>query len=233
MFAVRLTLKDLSRLGGLRTTPGVEAAVSGHAVWLRGGEVLLGLPHLELAHLGENGELVREGERIPYGRIPSDLAWQSLPDLLKVEAPSSTYPGQVVEDPAALTIAPSDYWRPAALLLGRLSAFRAFAETHSQAELGRFQFVCNGATEVLVRGEALPPMLGVPYTLDGGIALPAGYDWSPRLPADVLAEAFGLAPGDIALFRDGVWDVVGSSHWVQATRSAVRLSHEPGLQPLG
>ncbi|HVW35796.1 MAG TPA: hypothetical protein VHB99_00775, partial [Pirellulales bacterium] len=71
----------------------------------------------------------------------------------------------------------------------------------------------------------LAPLGGVQYVEESGIAVPAGWHWSPAVEAAVVRAALGLEPGDSALwFADGSWQKIAADDWVRATRSAARFS---------
>lgn len=233
MLYARIHQSQLPRLASLRAAADIEAAGSDETVWLRGGERLRGIPHLELAVANAEGELFLEGGRVPYARLPADLDWQALHHLVHIKPASSVLPGQVVEAAAGLRVVRSERWRPPAILLTSVEAFHEASESMSQPEIDRFSFAMNDAGEVLVRGNDLPPIQGTVHTVEGGIALPLGFDISPRLDASVLAATFGLEQDDLALYRDGAWELVRAVDWVAASRSAIRLSHNPNLQPPG
>ena len=84
---------------------------------------------------------------------------------------------------------------------------------------------------VIVRGTPLPPIPGTQWTLDDGIATPAGLTWSPPVDAATLQQVLGLAAGEIALLRpDGTFDRLAADHWVRASRSAIRGTLETARQ---
>jgi hypothetical protein len=58
-----------------------------------------------------------------------------------------------------------------------------------------------------------------------GVAAPVGWRVDPPLDAEVLADPFGLAAGDLCLLVDADRvERIGADEFVRATRSAVRLT---------
>ena len=58
-----------------------------------------------------------------------------------------------------------------------------------------------------------------------GIAVPAGWTWTPAVEAGLLRQAFELAEGDVALWHeDGAWERIAADELVRATRAAVRAT---------
>ena len=234
--AARIRSSDLERLAALRTTAGVEVMQTGSEsgdLWLRGGEILRSFPHLELAALQPNGGLVPLGKRVPSGRLPADAVWIPLAEAIRVNAPASLLPGQVVDPPVGLQLVRGEIWTAPELLRCDVNVLRQFVEGVSTKELAAFQFAMNPNGEVLVRNVREPTQLPLAarrsYNLDShanqAVARPCGWDWSPRMHASVLVRVCGLAAGQMALFdEDGTWEKVLPGDWMNASRSAVRLS---------
>jgi hypothetical protein len=78
-----------------------------------------------------------------------------------------------------------------------------------------------------VRGQPLPPLSGERFVECEGVAIPAGWHWSPNVEAVVLRELLCLTAGDVALLHvSGDYELVAAANFVQATRSAVRHTAE-------
>ena len=80
---------------------------------------------------------------------------------------------------------------------------------------------------MIVRGEPLPPLPGQRWVDREGIAVPAGWRWSPPVEAAIVRAVFGLEPGDFALWQtDGTWQRIRAADFTPASRAAVRASAE-------
>ena len=68
----------------------------------------------------------------------------------------------------------------------------------------------------------LPPLPGQRWVEQEGIAVPAGWTWTPAVEAALVRQVFGLAAGDVALWHaDGAWERIAGDEFVRATRAAV------------
>ena len=80
---------------------------------------------------------------------------------------------------------------------------------------------------VAVCGQPLPPLPGQRWVEREGIAVPAGWHWSPPVEATVVRAVFGLQAGDFALWQtDGTWQRIRAADFLPAGRAAVRASAE-------
>ncbi|MEK7865425.1 MAG: hypothetical protein AAB434_01995 [Planctomycetota bacterium] len=231
-WAIRLALADAQAAGALRLRAGVEVLVQRDIVWIRGGPLddeveteLRKLPCLaRYAVLPDEG-LVAWEERIPSGRLPEGR-WTPIAAWLKPSPQDAVGPGAppprvtpgLVRDAAE---------REAAILVVREEALAAWAETAPASRLKPLAFALCEDGRVLVKGRPLPPLPGARYAEEGGIAVPCGWAFQPRVDAAVMREVLGLAHGDLALFsEDGTWERVPGEAFVRGSRSAVRMSVE-------
>ena len=71
----------------------------------------------------------------------------------------------------------------------------------------------------------MPSIAGVRFVETHGVAIEAGYRCQPPIDAAIARTVLDLAEGDLGLLHgDGRFDHIAAEHFVQATRSAVRLS---------
>jgi hypothetical protein len=105
------------------------------------------------------------------------------------------------------------------------SAWHEWALSASQVRLRNLAFAATADSEVVVRGTPMPPIKGRRFVECDGVAVEAGWTWSPPLDAGVVREALELARNGLALLHsDGTWDHIPAEAFVHATRSAVRMS---------
>ncbi len=108
-----------------------------------------------------------------------------------------------------------------------MDEWRRYADTAPQARLARWTFAADAMGNIVIRGTPLPPLRGTQYVEANGIGALAGWTWSPSVDAVVVRTALRLEPGACALWQsDGGWQKIVADDWVQATRSAVRLTAE-------
>ncbi len=106
-----------------------------------------------------------------------------------------------------------------------LDAFASWANAAPEVRLHPLTFACSEDGMALVRGLPLPSLPGKHYRETAGIAVPAGWQWDPPIPAKALAGALRLRPDDLALLDpEGAVECIPANHFDQVTRAAVRLS---------
>ena len=229
--ALRMCLEDSSCLGRLRRRSGVEVCQHQDAIWVRVREIsdeleveLRKLPGTRFSVLPD-GQLVRFGKLVPSGHLPDDR-WVRLARWMTVQADPPALSGEV-SDGIGLRIVRGGQSGESNVIVTSLERWQKYAVGAPQVRLDRWAFAINGEGKIVVRGEPLPPVQGGRFVERSGVAVEAGWTWSPRIAPDVLSEALGLASGDVALlYEDGTWDHVQAADFVRATRSAVRLSCE-------
>ena len=238
-WAIRLDRRDVAAAGRLRLMAGVEVCEQGDAVWLRGpqsGEEL----QWQLAALAgarrfsvlPDGQLLPCGARVPQGWLPQG-PWTALLRWMGCELPPAGLAGQgdALLSPALVR---SDRVAEASLLLTRFDLWAAYALEAPQVRLDRWRFAVAADGRAVVHDQSqsrqvanlsyvLPPLSGQRWVEQDGIAVPAGWTWTPAVEAALLWQVFGLAAGDVALWHvEGVWERIAADEFVRATRAAVR-----------
>jgi len=223
-------LDDLRALGTLRRWPGVEAVVTASRIWFRTDsldeqriEHLRRIPGIERYTVFPDGQLVPAAGRVPGGYLPSG-SWRPIADLLGVELPPihDTLTASVT---GAVRLVRSAIEREPTWLRTSLAIWTEYAATAPQVRLARWMFAADGRENVLIRGTPLPPLPGTVFVDRERIIVPAGWTWSPHLPAATLREAFAIDKGDTLLWTpDGACEVIRESGLVAATRSAARAT---------
>jgi hypothetical protein len=232
-WAVRLPAARAAALGALRLADGVRVLPAPGELWLGGddcddalGLKLAALPEALRFGVLPDGQLVRPGERVPSGNLPHG-EWQALRQWLKVAAPVASLAGEP-PPPTAIRLVRGGAAREPNVLVAAGQRWLDYATSAPRVRLQRWSFALDGSgggLRVVVRGAPLPPIPGQALVEACGVAVPAGYTWDPPLDAEVLRDALQLAGGDLALlFADGTHERIAAEQFVQATRSAVRLS---------
>ena len=229
-WAIRLDRRDSASAGRLRQLAGVEVCEEGDKVWLRGrhndeklGRRLAAVPGAERFAVLGDGQLLPAGRRLPLGRLPSAI-WTPIARWIALSLRPGQFAGRTGQT-AALRLVRSDVEKEAAILLTTAEIWRAYAVEAPQVRLERWRFALAADGRVAVHGRPLPPLPGSRWVEEQGIAVPAGWTWSPAVAATIIREVFGLAAGDIALWHeDGSWEHIRADDFVKASRSAVRKS---------
>lgn len=231
-FALSLPAAQAACLGPLRRWSAFEICEAGAALWLRAARLgdeqwdfCRRLPGAERYEVLEDGQLLPVGARVPRGFL-SEGPWEALSGWLRLAAPPAET-ALAACPRTSLRLVRSSQLRPASWLLASLAEWSEYVETAPQVRLARWSFAADARGRALIRGAPLPPVRGVQYVEDSGIAAPAGWHWSPPVEPAIVRRALGLEQGDSVLwFADGSWQKIVSGDWVQATRSAARLTVE-------
>ena len=234
-WAIALPPDEAGTLGPLRCRGEIEVCAQPEAVWLRGpsGDEALelnlrALPGRRFDVLADN-QLVAVGATVPLGYCPEG-PWIALRKWMTLALPPAALsgtPGGMI----SLRLERGGPVREANVMLTQADAWRRYAADAPQVRLHALAFAMSDAAYVLVRGAPLPPIAGRRFVEQQGVAIPAGYTWSPALDNKVVRQSLRLETGDLAVVQaDGSWDRVRGDDFVRATRSAVRLSTQ-GAQP--
>jgi hypothetical protein len=231
-WAICLAREDAAAIGALRLAPGIEVGDAGVVVWLRGkpGDErleakLAALPASARYEWLAPNQLRKIHERIPGARLP-DVPWQSLDRWLQIEVPASAIPADAPR-PVQLRLVRSVNERTPDLLLTTLDEVQRFAANAAQVRLARLQFAANSEGEVLVRGQPLPPLPGKRFVIRGGVAVPAGFSWTPEVGEDALARRFAVSGDALVVWNED--ESVTRLHveqFVPLSRSALRATQQ-------
>lgn len=229
-WAVRLEAADANYAAALRTVPQLLAFADEHALWVRGPTLdeplelrLRSLPGAQRFDVDAANRLTLIGQRIPSGTLPAG-DWRPLRDWFAVELPGAALAG-VTDERMPLELVRGGNPAEPTLLRLDLDAWREYAIEAPQVRLERWTFAVSESRAALVRGTPLPPLPGERFVESAGIAVPAGWTWTPAVEASVVRDVFGLTAGDVALWNaHGSWERLRAEDFVKATRSAVRLS---------
>lgn len=236
--ALCLPEREAAALAPLRPWRDVEVLASDDGgspsgmLWVRGVQwvaeqwaLCLRLPGADRYSVLDDGQLLREGTRVPKGWLPEGN-WRPLADWLRFELPEPQTVRAAVT-PIDLAIERTACEREPNWLQMPLADWACYVTAAPAVRLSRWSFAARHGASVIIRGTPLPPLAGTRYVEEAGIAVPAGWGWRPAVPAVTLAEVFGLGEGEVAVWEpERGWSRVAADDWVRATRSAVRLTAE-------
>jgi hypothetical protein len=152
------------------------------------------------------------------------LDWQRLEDWLDLDLPRADLAGTLPQR-VPLAMVRGGPVNDANVLVVSSEHLRRYAETAPEFRLRHCRFAMDAEGRCLLWGAPAPPVRGRAYVERDGVAVAAGFTWSPRLDSRVVRAALGLAPGDLALLHaSGDWEHIPASCFVRAVRSAIRRS---------
>jgi hypothetical protein len=229
-FILKISKSNRNALGAVRCMQGLMLAEDELCIWLRGTETnmemenqLQALPVQQRFELDNNGNMFLQQAATPVETLP-ELSWQKPEIFLPVELPASVMPGRV-DSTISIRIVPTENIRESTGLLTTLEWWKKYAETAPAVRLARNRFAVSAKNEVMIVGKPLPSLPGKEYWSVNNIFLPAGYDFEIPLVAGFLRARLNVAKDDIILFDEaGNWQCIGKTFFVEAKRSAVRLT---------
>jgi hypothetical protein len=230
---MRLPIQSAGTLGHLRRAPGVKALEQNHDVWLYGescdealARLLALVPGGQRFRVLSDGQLVPHAKTVPLGRLPAG-EWTPLSQWLRLALPAATNVPPSRLEPVQLVLMPSNLVREPNMLETSLQTWASYLSLAPRWRIECWSFVASREGQILVRGLPLPPIPGRQWVAEHGIAVPAGYAWSPPVDAPALRRVLKLADGEVALLRpEGPWERVAPEQWVQASRAAARATSE-------
>lgn len=214
----------------LRTRPGIRCCALPDGLWLQGEDAgedlecrLKILPITARYTIDSEDRITSVGGLVPVGRLPTG-PWRDLRTLSSLEPQTASLPG-TPPAPQPVRLVRSE--RPAApnLLLTSMDLWAGYAESASRVRLGRLSFAVSDDGRAAVCGTPTPPIPGQRFVATHGVAVPCGFALQPDIGTALLADLLQLQPDDRALlFDDGTCEIISAGSFVQASRSAVRLS---------
>ncbi len=231
-WAICLGKADLPVAGRLRRIAGIEVCERAEQVWLRGAALdeklhrrLAAVPGARRFYVLPDGQLQPVASRLPKNRLP-DGPWVSFQEWLALEIPPAGLAGRS-DQRVPMLLVRSLHPETASVLLTSMDCWAAYAIQAPQVRLDRWRFAVAKDGRVIVRGDPLPPLPGERWVDREGIAVPAGWRWSPPVEAAILRAAFGLEPGDLALWQtDETWQRIHAADFTPASRAAARATAE-------
>lgn len=229
VWVARIESGNADSIHALRGLPEVEIAEHADEIWIRGfGDPppeLSGVRFQSIQQLLAENQLAPLDSRVPTETLP-DLNWREISTLTKPQSPPSALPAKLDSTCPIQLVRTAEFAEPG-LILTELETFANWVSQAPRIRLYPLRFACSDRREVLVHGSPIPSISGQRFVVSAeSIACPAGSTWDSPVPAAVLIKMLGLAPGDLAVFRDETVDVIPKSNFVPVTRAAVRLTKE-------
>lgn len=239
-WAVRLSVKAVDSLRRIRLWPGVEFGQTGEDVWLKGDELtdkllqqLRALPDGDIYEQLANQQLRRLGDRVPSANLPR-LDWYPLSFVFEPTLPVSVYPGEA-KSQVPLRLVRDTAEKVVNVLLVPFHEFARWCDQAPEFRLHRLRFAVRDDCLTIVHGHPLPPILGELFVEQEGLVFPAGWTWSPAVPASMLRKLLQLEEGDLCIARTEtpagsnesdvpILERVSSSQFVHCQRSAIRAT---------
>ena len=231
MWAIRLPAESAGYLGPLRLVPSVNVLVQDRFVWLRGNAIdpdlqrrLRSIPAAEWFNVWPGELLTSSGQTVPCDRLPAGT-WQALNQWIDVQMPPVGF-AAASHVRVMLKLIRSSRPTVANMLLAAWNTWRDYALSAPLVRLNRWGFALSDQDTVVIRGLPLPPIPGCRLSESHGVILPAGWEFDPAVGAKVARQVLQLDDSELALFsEDSSFQRIPVSAFVQATRSAVRMSH--------
>jgi hypothetical protein len=247
-WALSLALTEARSLAALRDVPRAEVCVEAGDVWCRGDlldeaieQRLRCVPGAFRYDVIAGEQLTPHGNIVPTGLLPK-APWSPLAEWFRVELPQCATivrPPLADIEPVQLSFVRSTAVREASFVLTTLPRWQAYGETAAAVRLSQWSFAISSDGRCIIRGTPLPPIAGTQLVEDGGLLVPAGWQWQPTVDARAIRSLLGLQEGDMALFDTTLfdtaanWELIGAGDWVRGTRSAIRLSARRALMEGG
>ena len=230
-WTVCLPADEAEHLGKLRLINGLSILVDGASVWVRGeylddelNQRIRSIPNAERFIIQADRQLTRPGETVPSAQLP-DGYWQPLRSWLSLKMPVAGFAAQT-DQRVMLKLVRSTRPMLANLMQTSWERWLAYAITAPAVRLSRLGFAVSENADVLIRGTPLPPIPGRLFIEDNGVIVPIGWQFDPNVGSNVVRKVLNLDETEMALFsEEGSFERVPVSAFVQATRSAVRMTH--------
>ena len=240
VWAIRIKASDLPRLAPFRLDPNIEIWPADpdqdpSEYWLRGSSEetttasqLRLVPAIARYHVNADNLATPLGNRVPELRLPEPDSprWANLARWWQLHAQPAALEGEL-PGRVNLRIVPAPSERPASGILTDTESWQDFASTFPAHRLARLRFAADIGGRVFVIGTPIPPLRGEHFSIEHGIALPAGCAIDPPIDAPSVARLLSLPPGAIALFSrdsDARYQRIDAAQFTQGTRSAARLT---------
>ena len=230
-WVAEVELDQLAAVASIRLDEGVELAFSsaGSRFWLRGKRASLGVLSLPFSAIYQrrseyDEELVPLGARLPSGRLPQDLEWVPVCELVIPRKEAADFPRDEFYGRVPLRITRGGLAAEVNLLRVSRESWLDYVETAPQIRLERLSFAaCD--VDVLVRGWPLPSIPGEGWVLRDRVELRVGYQTVPLIESAILQRVIGLTAMEIALISPlGVVERITEEQFIPASRASVRLS---------
>lgn len=225
----RLPVAALADLADLRARPDLEILHLDSALWLRwkiDPETivlrLLPLPGIELFERRDN-RWFPAGRLLPTLEVPDDRTpgWKPLTAVLFPARIDPVFEPLVGWERTGLRLVPSSEPRPTRALRAAFDVVQTWCETAPTSDLLAQRAVWN-RDEVILLGDALPPLQPASRYWGQRLLLPLGQRLEPELPEVALLDLFSLSRGEIALLDEAAIDILEEARLHPLSRAALR-----------
>jgi hypothetical protein len=233
----KLHERDKASLGNIRCLTAVSAAKDGDDIWIRVVDnnstvdsKLKQLPVKSTFTLDEKNQLFLTDAVTPVA-VLKEMEWIPINEFIPVKAPVSNLPGKTNQK-VDVTLIPSTVERRGNAVLTTLKTWKEYAESVSAVRLAVLKFAVSANNEVLVIGNPLPSLPGKEYWLYNNILLPCGYDFEVPFVSTFLNSNILSGNEGVILFNtNSKWQLIDESLFVEAKRSAIRLTNPVASLP--
>ena len=227
-WVLRLPAEQLKSLSSLRLEKQIQASALDQEIWLRGSTLdenltrtLRSIPDSEFFDLQKDAQLIPAGRHVPLGYLP-ETEWLPLPEWLTVQLQAPALAGKT-EERLSFELVRSQQNLTANVLLTTLVRLKKLVDCDSQIRLKSLLYAVDSQQRTIIRGSPLPSVEGSFFCEQNGIAVAAGWAWSPKVDVDVLQSLFKLNPGDVVLLHaDQSRELILADQFTPLTRSSVR-----------
>lgn len=229
-WVLRLPAAQFKSLGAIRLEKGIQASACEHEIWLRGTRLdenlnrkLRSIPDAELFHLQQDQQLIPAGRQVPQGYLP-ETDWQPVTDWYTVQLDPPALAG-MTEEKIPFRLVRSQHSLPANVLLTTLVRLKDLVDDSSQIRLNSLQYAVDSTHRAIIWGAPLPAVEGSYFCEQKGVAVEAGWNWTPDIDVEVLQSLFQLNRGDLVLLHaDQSRELIRADQFTPLTRSSVRLT---------
>ncbi len=229
-WAIRLRSEGAGLLGSIRSIHGLQLMVVGEFIWVRGESIdastirkIRSIPDVEWFAILADQQLTLLNETVPCAQLPNG-EWQALDQWLELELPRAGFASPIGAG-VMLGLVRSTSVSRSNLLRATWASWSHYALTAPRVRLNRLAFAVSDQASVLIWGVPLPPISGRQYFEQDGVIVPCGWRFGPNVKTELVRQILRLADDEMVLFSDdGTFERLPRSAFVQATRSAVRLT---------
>lgn len=229
-WVLRLPAAQFKSLGAIRLEKGIQASASEHEIWLRGNRLdenltrkLRSIPDAELFHLQPDQQLIPAGRQVPLGYLP-ETDWQPVTDWYTVQLNPPALAG-MTEERIPFHLVRSQHNLPANVLLTTLVRLKDLVDDSPQLRLNPLQYAVDSTQRAIIFGSPLPAVEGSYFCEQKGVAVEAGWTWTPDIDVEVLQSLFHLNRGDLLILHaDQSRELIRADQFTPLTRSSVRLT---------
>ena len=228
-WVAQLRLEDAEVVAALRGQAGVEVAIDGSDIWVRGtgGGVFRELANQPVVQVFESEDdvlLHPTGERVPTDQLPAGLSWSALGEVTRPIGMRSILPG-ATDQRVTLKLVSSSQPKTVNLLRLNLPDLVNWVERAPAIRFDGLKYACSEKEVILVMGAKLPSLSAERFVATDGLAVPAGWQLDPPVSVRVVKSIVGAPANSIVMInRDGTAETIELNHFVNLSRASVRLT---------